>query len=182
MRRTVHGVYQLGQALRDFAEGQPIRAVDEEGQPKNRDDNSVPIMVSDVYLRAEFPPPGKVKASVSGDTPTDRYRNHLVALNGTLGALDQAFRDMSAVVGDDGRPLVESRGVDPRTCSEWRELLREIDEELVVWSRTFRKAFGAETISTSRGSELTDAKTSLLDDDQDDEAEELQEVQNELRT
>jgi hypothetical protein len=184
MRRTVQGVHQLGQALVDFADGQPIRAVDEEGRAKNRDDNSGPIMINDVYLRAEFPPPGKVKTSVPGDTPLDRYRNGLATLSDTFAKVEQAFRDMSAVVGDDGRSLVDSRGVDPRICSEWRELLGQIDEELVVWSRTFRKTFGPESISVSHSAEATETSMPDEGDDEDEgsDVSEPRDVSDELRT
>src|SRR5439155_18375658 len=38
MRQTVQGVYQLGQALRDFADGDPIRAVNDDGVVKSQGD------------------------------------------------------------------------------------------------------------------------------------------------
>jgi hypothetical protein len=37
---------------------------------------------------------------------------------------------------------VEMRGVDPRSCSRWRKVLRRIDEQLIVWESTFRRVFG----------------------------------------
>jgi hypothetical protein len=142
MRRSVQGVHQLGQALKDFAEQHPIRAVDEEGQIKELDDGAGEMTVNDIYLRGEFPPPGKARAPRPGDTAVDRYHNCLGALGEAVDALENAFLEMSAVVGDDGRPLVDSRGADPRSCSAWRERLRKIDEELVVWGRTFKRVYG----------------------------------------
>ncbi|MEY9604086.1 hypothetical protein AB7M74_010696 [Bradyrhizobium japonicum] len=61
-------------------------------------------------------------------------------------SLEKAFVDVAAVVGDDGRPLVETRGADPRSCSAWREQLDKIDEELIVWSRTFKRVYGSSAV------------------------------------
>jgi hypothetical protein len=142
MRRSIHGVHQLGQALRDFEDGPLLRAVDEQGQVKRLADGSADQMVSDVYLRNEFPPPGKAKAARAGDTPLDRYHNALNALGAALLEVEQAFDGLTAVEGDDGQPLVESQGVESRLTDSWRELLSRLDEEMVVWARTFRKAYG----------------------------------------
>ena len=59
MRRSVQGVHQLGQALRDFANEKAIRAVDEDGQVRKLESGIDDLMVNDVYLRSEFPAPGK---------------------------------------------------------------------------------------------------------------------------
>jgi hypothetical protein len=67
----------------------------------------------------------------------------LGALGLAVEALEKAFVDVAAVVGDDGRPLVDTRGADPRSCSAWREQLDRIDEELIVWSRTFKRVYGS---------------------------------------
>jgi hypothetical protein len=55
----------------------------------------------------------------------------LSALATALQAFEQAFDGLAQVVGHDGRPLVDSRGVD--------YLLSRIDEEMLVWRRTFRR-------------------------------------------
>lgn len=143
MRRSIHGVHQLAQAIRDFSNNTSIRAVDEEGQVKRIAGGSEDKAVNDVYLRTEFPPPGKVKAPQPGDTPTDHYNVRLHALDAALDTLEEAFEGLVEVVGDDGRPLVEARGVDHRLVKRWRDLLSRIDEEVLVWGRTFRKAYGA---------------------------------------
>lgn len=143
MRRCAQGIHQLGQALRDFADGMPaIRAVEEDGQVKRLDDGSADLAVNDIYLRNEFPPLGKVKATTPGDTPIDRYNRALGAFGGVLEALEHAFDGLAKVAGDDGQPLIETRGVEPRLSEPWREVLRRIDEEMVVWARAFRKAHG----------------------------------------
>lgn len=143
MRRTTHGVYQLGQALRDFGrDGQQIRAVDEDGEVKQRDDGSGEQTVSDPYLRAQFPAPGKARAPRSGDTPLDRYQNAINAFSKAMETLEQAFTNIGAVIGDDGWPVAESRGIDPRDCGAWRDVFRRVDEELIIWASTFKRKFG----------------------------------------
>jgi hypothetical protein len=142
MRRTVQGVYQLGQALHDFAENNRIRAVDEQGHLKRLTDGSDYQTVNDIYLRREFQPPGKAKAASPGDTPIDHYNHALSKFGATLQALEEAFDALSKVAGDNGQPMVEVRGVEPRLTESWRELLGRVDEEMVVWSRTFRRTFG----------------------------------------
>lgn len=145
MRRSIQGVHQLAQALRDFASETPIRAVDEDGQLKHSSDGSPDLAVNDIYLRNEFPPPGKAKAARPGDTPTDRYNNALSALGAALQALDSTFTVLTKVVGNDGQPLVESKGVEPRLTEAWRDTLGRIDEEMLIWARTFRKAYGSKS-------------------------------------
>lgn len=143
MRRSQHGVLQLGQALDDFAAARPPRAVDEAGDVKRTADGSSDQTLSDIYLRSEFPPPGKAKPAKPGDTPTDRYDNAVEALSKAFLELDRCFSSLSKVTGEDGQPIVESRGVDLRLTDFWRETLRRIDEETVIWARSFRKMYGA---------------------------------------
>ena len=142
MRRSIQGVHQLGQALRDYAADIPIRAVDEAGHIKTPDDNSGELTINDVYLRTEFPPPGK-RPVRSGDTAGDRYDNALNTFSASLDGVEQAFSQLNQVVGHDGRPLVEAKGVDPRSVANWRDLLTRINEELLVWGRTYSRVYGA---------------------------------------
>jgi hypothetical protein len=149
MRRSVQGIHQLGQALRDFGDDLPaIRAVDEDGRVKRLADDSADQAINDIYLRNEFPPLGKVKAARPGDTPVDRYNRALGAFGGALQALDHAFDGLTKVTGDDGQPLIETRGVEPRLSEPWRDLLGRIDEEMVVWARAFKKAHGTRVSSS----------------------------------
>ncbi len=142
MRQSPQGIHQLGQALRDYAAGTPIRAVDEDGVVRPLAEGEGEMAVNDVFLRGEFPPPGKSKARRPGDSPTDRYENAVGDLADAMAALQRAFAALGGVMGDDGRPLVDLKGVDQRDCSAWRTMLSEIDEELVVWSRTHKRANG----------------------------------------
>ena len=135
-----------------------IRAVDEDGQVKRLADDSADQAVNDIYLRNEFPPLGKVKAAAPGDTPVDRYNRALSAFGGALGALEHAFDGLTKVTGDDGQPLIETRGVEPRLSEPWRELLSRIDEEMIVWARAFKKAYGTKASpSAGRDDEAEDA-------------------------
>lgn len=150
MRRTPLGVFQLRQALRDYAVGQRIRAVDESGEIKRGADGSTDQLVKDEYLRGEFPPPGKARAPRPDDTPIDLYRNRINDFNEAVESVNQSLTAIRDVTGDDGRSLVDSRGVDPRSCSTWREVLRGIDEDLIVWGSTFRRVFGTTVEPSSR--------------------------------
>jgi hypothetical protein len=161
MRRSLHGVHQLGQALNDFAGEIPIRAVDEDGQIKRLGDGSADQGVSDIILRGEFPPPGRTKAARPGETPTDKYHNALDALGTALSNVEQAFSRLTAVIGDDGQSMVEARGVEPRLTDPWRESLKRIDEDLVVWARFYRKTHGAKI------GVATDQRETTEDDDVD---------------
>ena len=142
MRHTIQGVYQLAQALQDFAHNKPLRAVDDQGQIKALPDGTGELMINDVYLRGEFPPPGKARAPRPGDTPDDQYHNRIAVFTSAMEQLDQAFTAIGQVIGDNGRPLVEDRGVDSQSCAVWRDTLDRIDEELVVWGRKFKQVYG----------------------------------------
>lgn len=142
MRRKPHGVRQLGQALADYADGASIRAVDETGNIRMLEDDSGEQVLSDVWLRNEFPPAGKAKAARPGDSPTDRYDRAIEALGGAMQELIRFFDDLQRVVGDDGQPLVDRRGVETRLTDPWRDTLRSVDEELLLWSRAYRRRHG----------------------------------------
>ncbi len=143
MRQTPHGVQQLGQALRDHAAGRPIRVVDEDGLVAV-DEEGAEKVVNDTYLRGEFPPPGKSKSHRPGDTPADRFHNAKVTLATAMDGVSAAFEALGKVVGDDGRPMVDVKGVDGRDCKAWRDLIGAMDEEFIVWARTFRRVLGVQ--------------------------------------
>ena len=117
MRRNPQGVYQLGQAVQDFGDEQPIRAVDENGNVKSLSDGSGDQTISDIYLRNTFPPPGKArKAQDPGDTPLDRYVSAQNNFDGAIENLREAFDALLAIRGDDDRPIADVC-TSPRTCS-----------------------------------------------------------------
>jgi hypothetical protein len=145
MRRTVPGVHQLGQALRDFANEMPIRAVDEAGEIIQRRDGNGAQVITDTYLRVTFPPPGKLRARSGGEQPLERLSDRVTEFSTVVGALEKAIKAVRDVVGPDGGPLVEVEGIDPRHAAAWRESLRKIDEDLLFWGKTFARRRGSST-------------------------------------
>jgi hypothetical protein len=142
MRRKIQGVRQLAQALRDYAAGQPVRAVNEEGEVLPRADGSGDQLVSDVYLREQYPPSGKARAKTGGSTPSDILRDRVVDFTNAMSQLETAFRATCAVTGGDGSPLVDIDGVDSEECVLWSQLLSDILGELRVWEKTYRRKHG----------------------------------------
>lgn len=173
MRQSPQGIYQLGQALKDHSDGVAIRAVDEDGETRPMEDGVGEMSINDIFLRGEFPPPGKSKARRPGDTPTDRYENAVGVLGDAMHAVQAAFEALGRVVGDDGRPLVETKGVDQRACGAWREILSSVEDELVLWSRTHKRANGAAAVAR-QDVDVTDQANDDADPasdwDRDDEA------------
>jgi hypothetical protein len=141
MRRSVQGTHQLFQALDDFANGKQLRAVDEDGHVKKQADGA-DQNINDIYLRSEFPPAGKARAPRPGNTPLEVHQNRLNEFSVAMDKLQDAFAAIGAVIGDDGRPVVETQGADSTACGVWRDALRKIDEDLIVWSRTFMRTHG----------------------------------------
>jgi hypothetical protein len=152
MRRSLQGVYQLARALTDFAAGEPIRAVDEDGAVKQRPNGHGELIVTDVYLREQFPAPGKARARSGGATPSERLKDRIADLSDAMDKLEEAFNAVVEVTGMDGSPLVNDTGADPQFCSMRRQLLGTIGDELHIWARTFRQRHGVVTPPTlSRG-------------------------------
>jgi hypothetical protein len=165
MRRIPQGAQQLAQALSDFEEGRAIRAVDENGAVMQRADGSGDQLITDVYLRTQFPPPGKVKARSGGETPTEKLQTALASLSDAMESMQAAFNDVRAVHGNDGMALVDADGVDGRVCREWRQRLAEVSDELSFWGRTYRRRHGAPVVPSGGA-----------DDDEGDGEERVAEV------
>ncbi|MDQ0469390.1 hypothetical protein [Labrys wisconsinensis] len=158
LRQTPQGIHQLAQALRDFAAGENIRAVDEEGVVLSLSGGEGERTVSDIYLRGEFPPLGKARARRPGQSVTDRYHNAVNVLAGAMDELSRAFEALKVVDGDDGRPIVEVNGVDHRACATWRELIGSIDDELVFWSKIHQRTKGVSTRRRDEGEDESSAE------------------------
>jgi hypothetical protein len=171
MRRSIGGVHQLGQALRDFEANQPVRAVDEHGQVRRLSDGAGDQSVTDVYLRDEFPPKGKVRAKRGGLTPAEILRERLADLSNALEQVDVAHGAVIAVRGADGRSVAEADGVDPQLCAAWRETLNRINDDLIVWGRKFQQRYGIAAQQVQAENGLDD---SLEDQDQSDDADEYE--------
>ncbi|MEX0677598.1 MAG: hypothetical protein WD063_11015 [Pirellulales bacterium] len=180
MRRSVPGVHQLAQALRDFAAGQHIRAVDENGTIKKRSDGATDFVVNDAYLRQEFAPPGKARARSGGPTPTEQLNDRLADFSDAMDRLQAAFKGVAAVAGNDGSPLVEVEGVEPSFCATRRQLLSRIGDEFNFWDRTYRRRHGIPATMGAGGDtdeeendvdefeQEPDTDAELAEEDQDD--------------
>lgn len=173
MRRAPQGIHQLGQALQDFSDNMPIRAVDERGKVKPLNDGSGDRTISDIYLRNEFPPPGKAKkAADPGDTPTDRFAVAKQEFEAALDRLNEAFEALLAVRDDDDRPMAEVRGAEPDLTDRWRKDLKRMDEEMLIWARTYRKLYGKAPVKSFADEQTEDP----YDEDESDDWQEEQSV------
>jgi hypothetical protein len=143
MRRQAPGIMQLAQALRDFKAGQPIRAVGENGELKQRADGSGHQVITDVHLREAFPPPGKAKPKSGGFTPLEVLGDRIVDFTNAMIHLDEAFKATGGVDSGDGSALVEVEGVNPEDCERWSRILTNILGDLRVWERAYRRQHGA---------------------------------------
>jgi hypothetical protein len=176
MRRTVQGVHQLAQALKDFGAGQLVRAVDENGAIKKKADGSGDLIVNDSYLRQQFPPPGKARARSGGTTPTEQLKDRVVDLGEALDKLEQAFLAVYTVMGNDGSPLVDVDGVDAQVCTTSRQVLAKIGDELNFWGRTWRRRHGTPVVPTV----VDDGDADTDDEEVEDDYESSDEVENEV--
>ena len=75
--------------------------------------------------------------------------------------LVDAFNAILNVRGDDGTPFADSRGADQQLTDRWRGELKRMDEEMIVWARTFRRAYS--TASNENGATEHDDETSVTD-------------------
>jgi hypothetical protein len=167
MRRSPHGVLQLRQALRDYASDVHIRAVDESGQVRRLENQAETLVVSDVLLRNTFPPPGKAKAAHPGESPSDRYETAVAEMANAVDRLRASFNALSTVRGDDDQPLVDHKGLELRLAEAWRDILREVDEEVVVWARAYRRNFGPSRRAVDPVQDPAEAEDPYVDADID---------------
>jgi len=142
-RRTIKGVRQLSRACRLYPSDQAFIAVDELAAPVKAADGQSDQMVSDNYLRGAFPPLGKAPAPAPGDSPLDHLNAGVHQLGDAIERLETAFGAIWAVLSDNGRPIVETYGIESALCASWRHVLTGIQEDLVVHDHTFRRRHGA---------------------------------------
>jgi len=79
--------------------------------------------------------------------------------------LEQAFLAIGQVLGNDGRPLIEDRGVDAQLCGPWRETLARIDDELAFWGRRFKQVYGIASAPVARARATDDEEDAPETDD-----------------
>lgn len=137
MRQTVRGTRQLGEVLREYADGKKtFRAVDSAGKDVIGRDPGQPVRVGDVYLREEYPDPCKVvMPKPSGDQPRDIYAQRIHDLQTTIERLDVARGQVKACHEHDGTVLAELIGIDYRACQNWLGIINDFAKDLAVWEK-----------------------------------------------
>jgi hypothetical protein len=137
MRRTKRGVRQLGEVLREHAEGKKaFRAVDASGNDVVGQDPSQSVRLSDAYLRAEYPDPGRVpRPRSSGDQPRDIYNQRIHDLQTAIERLDAARDQLKNCRENDGTLLAEKFGVDYRACKKWLDIIHLVAKDLAIWEQ-----------------------------------------------
>lgn len=136
MRTSEWGVRQLGQAIEDHAGDRPIRAVSADGAPIPLDDGAGDQIVTDNWLRRTFPPPGRPVAPPAPETAHEKFLEAIAQMGDAMEVVDRAQRRLATVEGIDGRPLVDSEGVDPSDADPWLEELMKLLQLLPVWKAT----------------------------------------------
>jgi hypothetical protein len=137
MRQTKRGVRQLGEVLREYAEGKKaFRAIDAVGNDVIGQDPSQPVRLSDAYLRAEYPDPGKVRLPrSSGDQPRDIYTQRIHDLQTAIERLTAACDQVKACRDIDGTVLAEKFGIDYRACKTWLDSIHLAAKDLAIWEQ-----------------------------------------------
>ncbi|WP_261556253.1 hypothetical protein [Frankia tisae] len=163
MRTTVHGVYQLRQALVDGANGRRIRLVDETGEV-TRNDAGREVNATDALLRNTFPRAGEGPTHVPAPTtPAEILGNTLNVLGSAIRAVEDAVKKVEAVQSEDGTPAIDSLGADKGDCEIWRGILLDTLDKLPLWKQRGLQRHGP-------GDDLEDDL-----DDQDDLDDDLDE-------
>lgn len=164
MRTSSWGVHQLGRALQDHASGERIRAVSPTGETMTLENGDGDQLVTDNWLRQTFPPPGRPVAPAAPDTAHERYMDALARVGDAMDAIDRAVRRLVAVEGVDGRPLIQTEGVDPADADAWMEDLMKLIQSIPVWraNHVARHGSGDRTA-------LSDWATDRTEDEDEDE-------------
>ena len=168
MRANDRGIRQLGQALTDHAAGRKIRAVSAAGEPIPLDDIDGEQVVTDNWLRQTFPPPGRPVAPAVPETAHERYLDAMAKVGKVMDAVDHAVRRLLAVEGVDGRPLIQTEGVDPADADAWLEDVMQLMQLIPVWRNTHASRYGASSWPATWDGPADDGAD--LDEDADYEA------------
>jgi hypothetical protein len=170
MRTNEWGIRQLGQAITDHAAGRRIRAVSPVGEPIPLDNGDGEQIVTDNWLRQTFPPPGRPVAPAAPDTAHERYLDAMAKLGEAMDAVDRAVRRLLAVEGVDGRPVIQTEGVDPADADAWLEDVMKLMQLLPVWRNTHMSRYGASTWPVAGWDAPGDDTTDLDQEDGDEDA------------
>lgn len=171
MRTSSWGVHQLGQALKDHGSGQRIRAVSPTGEPVALEGGNGDQVVTDNWLRQTFPPPGRPVAPAAPDTALERYMAALAKVGDAMDTVDKAVRRLVAVEGVDGRPLIDTEGVDPADADAWMEDLVKLIQKIPVWRAMHVARHGAGgALAASEWAAVAEEDDALSADEPDDDA------------
>ena len=165
MRTNEWGIRQLGKALTDHAAGRRIRAVSPAGEPIPLDNGDGDQLVTDNWLRQTFPPPGRPVAPSTPDTAHERYLDALSKVGEAMDALDRAVRRLLGVEGIDGRPLIQTEGVDPADADAWMEDVMKLMQLIPVWRNTHVSRHGSTPSSAAVWGDEDVDDTEPADDD-----------------
>jgi hypothetical protein len=165
MRTNEWGIRQLGQALTDHAAGRKIRAVSPAGDPIPVDDGDGEQIVTDNWLRQTFPPPGRPIAPAAPDTAHERYLEAMAKLGDAMDSVDRAVRRLLAVEGIDGRPLIQSEGIDPADADAWMDDVMKLMQLIPVWRNIHVSRYGGRPSSAAAWETTGDDNDDLDQDD-----------------
>lgn len=167
MRQTRRGVRQLGEVLREQAEGQKsFRAVDAAGNDVVGEDTNQPLRLSDAFLREEYPDPSKVKVPRSfGDQPLDIFEQRVEDFEAAIERLEFARDQVKSCREHDGTTLVEKRGVKYRSCRKWLDLVNAIAKDLALWEKANTDYYGRHDEDDENANDADD----LNEEDYDEE-------------
>ena len=175
MRTSAWGVRQLGQAIVDHAAEKPIRAVSADGSPLVFEDGGGDQVVTDNWLRRTFPPPGRPVAPAAPETAHEKYLDAMAKLGEAMDRVSRAANRVLTVEGVDGRPLVNTEGVDPSHADAWLEDLMKLLQLVPVWKATHVTRYSTSALATGLiwshkdEPDLADDELSLDDDETSEE-------------
>jgi hypothetical protein len=175
MRLTQRGVRQLGEVLREYAEGKKaFRAIDASGNPVVGEDPGRPVTLSDAYLREEFPDPDKVPTPrSSGDQPRDIYNQRVHDLQTVIDRLDATREQVKNCREHDGTILAERYGVDYRSCRKWLDIIHAVAKDLAVWEQADIKYNGRRHDDANEDNLNSHVVDDSAPDDQEEEESDL---------
>jgi hypothetical protein len=90
--------------------------------------------------------------------------------------LEEAFKAVYTVTGNDGGPLVDVDGVDAQFCTTSRQVLAKIGDELNFWARTWRRRHGTPVVPAA----VVDDGDADADEEEVEDDYESEEVEDEV--
>ena len=161
LRSSEWGIRQLGRALQDHSDARAISAVDSNGNPLIVDETGEEQRVTDTWLRSTFPPPGRPVAPPAPETSHEKYTAALAELGWAFDHIRLAVHRLLNVEGVDGRPLIQTEGVDPTNADAWFGELAQLMGLIPVWKAAHLSHHGG----ASRAFGLAPEPASAVEDD-----------------